>query len=172
MSVTTGPKYKAIVVSTELEQDQKQQTYIKATFQVEDETHSKRIYVTTNNANSQETVTRMCRAQLKAMGFDCDTQSLKEIDANPLLLVNNEVEVDFKTWDSPKDGPVLQLNGIYGKKIPKTDDFLSNLDSALRGAKSEEKPPTRKKAAPAVKPPPTEKPPAEAKPEDDGGIPF
>ena len=166
MSVTTGPKYKALVVSTELEQDQKQQTYIKAVFQVEDETHSKRIYVTTNNPASQETVTRMCRAQLKAMGFDCDTQSLKQLDENPLLLVNNEVEVDFKTWDSPKDGPILQLNGIYGKKIPKTDDFLSSLDSALRGAKSEEKPVAKKKAVATVKPPPAEKP------EDDGGIPF
>ena len=138
--INLGVRYKATVVSTALEQDNNGKPYIYATLKIEDEAHSKRIYLT-------EAAMGIARAQLKAMGFDCDKYSLKEIDENPLLLQHQECEVDFKPWES-NDGVVLQINGIYGKKEPKTQDFISKLDSELKAAKGT---PTKKKTNPDMK---------------------
>lgn len=160
MSAGIG-RYKAKVIMTVLEEDPKGQTYIMASFDVEDEKHSKRIYLT-------EAAMGIARAQLKAMGFDVDHQSLSELDQNPVLLAGNECEVEFGPWESA-EGTVMQIKGIFKKREPKTADFLSKLDKQLREVKKTDQ------AAPAKKT--ATKAPAKAQvkgapPEDGSDIPF
>lgn len=145
--INLGVRYKAKVASHVVEQDAKGQPFIMVTFAIEDEAHGKRIYLTEKSIG-------IARANLKAMGFDCETRSLKELDENPFLLAGNDVEVDFTTWES-NQGSVLQINNIYGKKVPKSEDFFSALDKSIREVKKSSKPSTKpaKKATAKAAPP-------------------
>lgn len=154
--INLGVRYKAVVVSHPIEQDPKGQPYVNCTFGIENEMHTKRIYLTAKSIG-------IARVNLKAMGFDCDIRSLKELDDNPILLAGNEVEVDFQTWDS-NQGSILQINNIYGKRAPKTEDFFSGLDKSIREVKKSDK-----SSAPKQKPKASSK---VSLPEDGSDIPF
>lgn len=87
MGLIEGPA-KATVLKNYLEKDAKNQTYVnlKLGFDGEDQTLYTRIYITAKAAG-------IARAKLRKVGFDLDTQKLKEIEDNDVLLMGNEVDV-------------------------------------------------------------------------------
>lgn len=70
----------------------------------------------------------MARAQLKACGFDCDNQSLGDIDVSPPCLAGNEVSLIAEEYNGK-----LRLSIDLNKRIDK--NRLDSLSQALRDVK-------------------------------------
>lgn len=87
MGLIEGPA-KATIIKNYLEKDGKKQTYVnlKLGFDGEEATLYTRIYITSASAG-------IARAKLRKCGFDLDTQKLKEIEDDDVLLFGHEVDV-------------------------------------------------------------------------------
>lgn len=87
----------------------------------------------------------MARAQLKACGFDADTQSLAALLNNDQLLAGNFVEIEADEYNGKPQWKI-----VTGKPVPKSR--LAGHDSMLRAAK--ERDATEPVAAAINEPPP------------------
>lgn len=126
MALIEGPA-KATIIKNYLEVDGKQQTYVnlKLSFEGEEQTIYTRIYITAKAAG-------IARAKLRKCGFDLDTQKLKEIEDNDVLLCGNEVDVNLI-----KNGQYM--NAEIPTKKPKIGaDALDAAQEMLDSAKKQD----------------------------------
>ena len=123
----------------------------------------------------------MARSQLKALGFDCDTHELSELEGE-VSLVDRAVDVELREEDF-RGKTELKIARFGGSAPKPTKDALSSATKELRAAKKAAKESeSAAKATPAAKPvaekkatPPSEPfPDVNAQPQEESGddIPF
>ena len=130
----TAGVHKASVIMTEFDNDDKGQEFIRVQFGIEDlagghDTIPAKIYLTDASMG-------IARNRLKAMGFDVDARSTKELKDNPVLLAGNIVEILIV-----QNGSYMNVDRISVPKQPKEEGFFDKLDAALRAAKGKKNAP-------------------------------
>ena len=85
----------------------------------------------------------MARGQLKACGFDADTQSLADLANDEHLLDGNFIDLESEEYNGN-----IQWKIRTGKPVPK--GRMKAHDAMLRGAKNREAPPFAPQTAPAA----------------------
>lgn len=129
--------------------------YISVMFQLEgDEKISAKIYI---NPQSEGCM-RIARKSLSAMGFNCDEQSMTELDNNQTLLKGGKVELDIGV-DNYQGQEYLKVNWINKIPEPKAPDLLDSFDKALRNAKKRKPDPAPMEPTAAPNDPDLEEPP-------------
>ena len=118
----------------------------------------------------------MARMQLKALGFDCDTQELSEIGVS-VSFIDRECDVVLKE-EQYKGKVSIKMDRFGAGAPPPTKDALVKAQAGLRAAKKARPPYPDPNAMPpdagADVPlePPKRPPPAEVPPPVEGDIPF
>ena len=124
--------YQATVVKTRFGLTKNQNLQIGIQFSVEEGGVTEEIW---GNVYLSEKAMGMARARLKACGFDCDSQSLCDLEEQPDMLAGNrtEIEVAIEEYNGNAQLKVVNIGKGYESPGP---DKLRKYDAALRAAKN------------------------------------